>query len=1244
VIFISYSSKDVGSAEDLRNRLIARGYDCRDLFLDRDFRSGIKLGEDWAKTLLQNGRSCRAMIVLCSPNWLKSKWCFAELAMAKVNPSTLILPVVISPLSHQGWKKSGLAELQCHSMHGTDEIKRDTEFEALCCRLDQHHLRPTDYLQLSIDHNPNRFLFRSLTWGQWAASPDMQRPLWIAEEQDEFIQTLSHRLLASYGNEVCITGEPGSGKTRLVLEAIRRDENLQRQVLYYEDPSDLIEDPYLNELSLSGNESTHVFVVDDCHSTFHGSVQTAVHAFSDRIVLLTITHDHYAADALVIPPLAVEHITSILHSYREDVGQMASEYADLCKGSPRFAHLVGQSLKTDAGSIVSHPDAVRIVERIICGKAGTGNAESNVRLIVARFAALFDRFGLEKPFSAETEFLASWIAKLHPTIGLGDVLNTLHQLRTIRVLQGKRTVYFVPKALQWHLWGQWWKVYGSAFQVEQLASFPEELRSWFILNLETFPEIHTQEEIATRLLRYDDWFCQWDNHRGFWPARLFRLFGELAPERAVSCVERSLLRRTDEELFEDLRTHSLRLSTMINVLEYASIWRSTALSAVRVLRRLALAEANENGHATKTFCHFFTLGTGRAASTELSPAERFIVLDELLTAGSTPERVLGLKVCETILDFHRAGRWLGWNSRGSRREPQAWVPGDREEYTAIVREIWDRVCRLAAASSQSEEVRKALDVLGRAFFTLVQHEPFADHCISSIRSLVSDNGIEPARAILKSIIGLWRRATALPESQRSRLHDLYNSIVYSSFETRLRRFVGMAFFDDDSTVLLDQPSLDNVSEEIRKLAAECYESPELLRPHLDWLLTSADRAWAFGLELGCLDVSANWRDEIITRQRSHQPRRNTAFIGGYAEAIRRRSPDEFQTLLNELAKYAELKPLLTEIVSRTGGVSQALEFISAQLESGDIAPERLGSLLWIYDPMEIPEAEFDRWMDLLQRVGSPEALGLCIDFMHRRYTHKSVGSVPCQVIANLLCKTEVLDLAMERPTNEKNNGHAWAELLELVTKHDPTASIPVVRAFFEFYLDESHPDLFRHESAVDHAIWQVLEVLPQESWNAYFDVLHRSTDKAVAKLLDWLGGNHYSIEGSDLGLWPRVPEEKLWNWIDQDPQTRVNVIASELPPLVTEHGITAISCSFIKRYGSHPTACEWLIGSRVPGMVEGNYSDFNARRLNDAIVARETTSDPFILSWINRHIESLTADIERRSTETEDDERGHRHR
>jgi TIR domain len=83
MFFISHSTQDKKAAVDLQERLRDRGYACEQQFLDSDQRSGIKLGEKWEKVIYDNLRDCRALIVLCSPNWLQSKWCFAELTSAK---------------------------------------------------------------------------------------------------------------------------------------------------------------------------------------------------------------------------------------------------------------------------------------------------------------------------------------------------------------------------------------------------------------------------------------------------------------------------------------------------------------------------------------------------------------------------------------------------------------------------------------------------------------------------------------------------------------------------------------------------------------------------------------------------------------------------------------------------------------------------------------------------------------------------------------------------------------------------------------------------------------------------------------------------------------------------------------------------------------------------------------------------------------------------------------------------------
>ena len=70
MLFISHSTKDKDAALDLQVRLRDRGYACEQHFLDSDQRSGIKFGEKWEKVIYDNLRNCRALIVLCSPNWL----------------------------------------------------------------------------------------------------------------------------------------------------------------------------------------------------------------------------------------------------------------------------------------------------------------------------------------------------------------------------------------------------------------------------------------------------------------------------------------------------------------------------------------------------------------------------------------------------------------------------------------------------------------------------------------------------------------------------------------------------------------------------------------------------------------------------------------------------------------------------------------------------------------------------------------------------------------------------------------------------------------------------------------------------------------------------------------------------------------------------------------------------------------------------------------------------------------------
>ena len=94
VIFISHSSKNNAEAVAVRDWLRAEGYG--ETFLDLDPEHGLAPGQRWEDELQKAGERCLAVVVLVSPDWCASKWCFHEFKFAKALGKK-IFPVLIQP-------------------------------------------------------------------------------------------------------------------------------------------------------------------------------------------------------------------------------------------------------------------------------------------------------------------------------------------------------------------------------------------------------------------------------------------------------------------------------------------------------------------------------------------------------------------------------------------------------------------------------------------------------------------------------------------------------------------------------------------------------------------------------------------------------------------------------------------------------------------------------------------------------------------------------------------------------------------------------------------------------------------------------------------------------------------------------------------------------------------------------------------------------------------------------------------
>ena len=93
-VFISHSSRDAEQASQIKSWLEGRGFE--QIFLDFDKHGGIGPGADWERTLYREIERTQALIVILTPNWLESKWCFAEFTQARALGKA-IFPVIASP-------------------------------------------------------------------------------------------------------------------------------------------------------------------------------------------------------------------------------------------------------------------------------------------------------------------------------------------------------------------------------------------------------------------------------------------------------------------------------------------------------------------------------------------------------------------------------------------------------------------------------------------------------------------------------------------------------------------------------------------------------------------------------------------------------------------------------------------------------------------------------------------------------------------------------------------------------------------------------------------------------------------------------------------------------------------------------------------------------------------------------------------------------------------------------------------
>lgn len=342
---------------------------------------------------------------------------------------------------------------------------------------------------------------------EWQRDAHMANAFETSPEQAQMIARIRAGLQGET-KHIRVLGEPGLGKTRIVLESVK-DENIAPYVLYIQHGSQFGQTGLFRQLIKAGYEKPLVLVIDELPESELADIWRHLKPRCGSLKIVSLdhgrdeTHDE-EIERLHAPSLSDETIKKILVS-RVGESRELDRWVAICEGSPRVAQAVADNLRANPDDILKPPSTVPIWARFIHGYSSRDEGSARQIDCVTQHMALFSRFGYETPVGDEAAYIAELIQKVDPTIGWARFQEIVQGLRAKKVLQGSRTLFFVPKALHIYLWKRFWECYGRGFDFTQtFKDMPESLHTWF-MNMFKFAADATAH-VMDDILRPDGFF------------------------------------------------------------------------------------------------------------------------------------------------------------------------------------------------------------------------------------------------------------------------------------------------------------------------------------------------------------------------------------------------------------------------------------------------------------------------------------------------------------------------------------------------------------------------------------------------------------------------------------------------------------------------------------------------------------------------------------------------------------------
>lgn len=1085
-------------------------------------------------------------------------------------------------------------------------------------------------LALRVNRNPGTTF---QTHQSWSEDATMLVRFFPSQSQKELIPKIQNELRGNTSAiHVRVLGEPGIGKTKLVLEATKVDD-LSPLVIYCT-AAQFKDSDLMNEILRDDNHFSAILIIDECDPENRFYIWDKLQHRGPRIKLISIynNYDPIAGSGITefeMECLEDEQILTIIQEYRISK-ETAYLYLKFCGGSPRMAQHTGKILANYPGdpSQLLTDDYLYKNFYIDFGKEDPNSSGVQQRELVLRHLALFKQFGFRGPLVIEAQAIAKKVEAANPQVTWHRFQEIIGDLRRRKILQGGSTYYITPIALQIKLWVEWWQTYGNPFDYDTfIEDFPPKLIEWFNEMFRYASESEPALKIVEGHLGPNGPFQNNEYLNTRLGSSFFLTLTEAAPKPALKCLMQTIGSWDKESLLDF--TEGRR--NVVLALEKIAMHRDLFVDAAKLL--LALGEAENEGYsnnASGIFAELFSPGPGRVAPTEAPPIERLPVLKEAFESGSKERRKLALNACNKGLQSDHFTRISGAGNQGLRSIPKLWEPKTYGELWDAYRQVWQLLSEQLEHLPQDEREEVVGILLGRAG-ALGRIPVLGDMIVDTVRK-ITENRYASEKQIIETVSRILSHDDSYVDNKglspeiRQSFEKIRDELIGSDFHSLMQRYVGMDILEDHPL----KDGVDKIKPHLETLAKQSIDNPALLASELSWLVTTeAQNGNKFGYELGKKDGNLSLLPTLLEAQRNADENASPYFLGGYFHAIFDRDLTLWEQQLDTLCEDTTLNAIVPSLTHYSGLTDQAGLRILRLAENGIININNFGLFTYRNAITNLSVKGFKTWIEFLLSAMDRSSVQIALKLFYNYYiSRKPKLTLPCELTFRLLSHPEWFKESDNYGYDTMTDFY-WTKTANVLLNHYPQKALEVVQLMLvSFGSDKTIFDSFSQSCTF---LTEATKRHPAEVWNYVSKYLGNYDNfSRTISIGNWLREADLSDTEKEKGALTLIPPEKIWEWVDKDVENRAWYLASEFVPktLLIEEWHDSLARDILVRYGDREDVRSTLISNYSTEGFWGPASLHYEEKIKKLVNIQNIDTEEKVNRWINEFVPFLEEQIE----------------